>query len=81
MQQRQPSINRTCPLCTQFVPTDVEQYLHQIGTENRVIHATCVKKLAEMYLNRMYTESKRSKKEHKKGKKKSSGKKKTPVEA
>lgn len=79
MQQRKPAMNRTCPLCSQLVPTDVEQYLHQIGTENRVLHATCVKKLAEQYLNRMYENARRERKERKKLKKNKG--KRTPVEA
>lgn len=69
-ENRQAPTNKTCPLCEQLVPRDVEQYPHKISGEERTVHKSCVMKLVELYLNDMYKETKRIRKRRKRRKKK-----------
>jgi hypothetical protein len=52
--------NRSCPLCEQLVPRDVPQYMHP--RLKRPMHESCVKLIAEMYINKNFAVAPKSKK-------------------
>jgi hypothetical protein len=58
--------DRTCPLCEQYIPNEVEQFEIKIGGNPRGVHVSCAKLIAEAFMNKMLSAAKREKRKKRK---------------